>query len=63
MKALLVLAILVLAAAASAVAYAGGSPAAEVGALAALAWTEPAVLILSGSVLIGAARAVRRLPF
>ena len=63
MKALVVLAILLLLAAATVVAYAGGSPAAEVGGNATLSWTEPATLFLSGSVLIGVASAVRRLPF
>jgi hypothetical protein len=63
MKALLVLAITMLVAAATVVAYGTGSVAAEVEAIAARGWTEPATLIFSGSVLLGVASAVRRLPF
>lgn len=61
MRALVVLALMVLAAAASALAYTTGGLADEVGWVAAATWREPVTLIISGSLLIGAASAVRRL--
>jgi hypothetical protein len=61
MKVVLVFA-LVLVAAATAFAYGQAGVSAGVSAVASQASTEPTALLLSGSVLLGIAGAVRRLP-
>ena len=62
MKVLLVF-VIVLIAAATALAYGHVGVTAGVSAVASSASTEPTALLLSGSALLGIAGAVRRLPF
>jgi hypothetical protein len=62
MKVVLVFAIVLVAAAATAFAYGQAGVSAGVSAVASQASTEPTALLLSGSVLLGIAGAVRRLP-
>jgi hypothetical protein len=62
MKVLLVF-VIVLIAAATALAYGHAGVTAGVSAVASHASTEPTALLLSGSALLGIAGAVRRLPF
>jgi hypothetical protein len=55
--------VLVLIAAATALAYGQPGVSAGVTAVVSEAWTEPAALLLSGSALLGIAGAIRRMPF